>query len=98
MAGSKSLRLKLSLRSGLDFTKHEENSNSQSFTRSRGRLLFCGEAIYKVQYERGKNHTTRHRPNATACIYTCGNDQKSCICQRNMSSIIMQEGVLSGHF
>lgn len=26
------------------------------------------EAIYKVQYERGKNNT-RHRPNATACIH-----------------------------
>ncbi|KAF3580308.1 hypothetical protein DY000_02030465 [Brassica cretica] len=37
------------LRGGLDFTKDDENVNSQPFMRWRDRFLFCAEAIYKAQ-------------------------------------------------
>jgi ribulose-bisphosphate carboxylase large chain len=33
--------------SGLDFTKDDENVNSQPFMRWRDRFLFVGEVIYK---------------------------------------------------
>ncbi|KAF9615744.1 hypothetical protein IFM89_026201 [Coptis chinensis] len=39
------------LRGGLDFTKDDENVNSQPFMRWRDRFLFCAEAIYKSQAE-----------------------------------------------
>ncbi|KAF4360006.1 hypothetical protein F8388_004513 [Cannabis sativa] len=42
------------LRGGLDFTKDDENVNSQPFMRWRDRFLFCGEAIYKSQAETGE--------------------------------------------
>jgi len=35
------------LRGGLDFTKDDENVNSQPFMRWRNRFLFVAEAIYK---------------------------------------------------
>ncbi|KAF9625833.1 hypothetical protein IFM89_027431, partial [Coptis chinensis] len=41
------------LRGGLDFTKNDENVNSQPFTRWRDHFLFCVEAIYKAQAETG---------------------------------------------
>ncbi|CAN1352826.1 Ribulose bisphosphate carboxylase large chain [Linum perenne] len=41
------------LRGGLDFTKDDENVNSQPFMRWRDRFLFCAEAIYKSQAETG---------------------------------------------
>jgi ribulose-bisphosphate carboxylase large chain len=43
------------LRGGLDFTKDDENVNSQPFMRWRDRFLFVAEAIYKAQAETGKN-------------------------------------------
>ncbi|KAE9610882.1 Ribulose bisphosphate carboxylase large chain [Lupinus albus] len=39
------------LRGGLDFTKDDENVNSQPFMRWRDRFLFCAEALYKAQAE-----------------------------------------------
>jgi ribulose-bisphosphate carboxylase large chain len=42
------------LRGGLDFTKDDENVNSQPFMRWRDRFLFVAEAIYKAQSETGK--------------------------------------------
>ncbi|GAB2288719.1 hypothetical protein Dimus_023034 [Dionaea muscipula] len=42
------------LRGGLDFTKDDENVNSQPFMRWRDRFLFCVEAIYKAQSETGE--------------------------------------------
>ena len=42
------------LRGGLDFTKDDENVNSQPFMRWRDRFLFCAEAIYKAQAETGE--------------------------------------------
>ncbi|OMP12921.1 hypothetical protein COLO4_02576 [Corchorus olitorius] len=41
------------LRGGLDFTKDDENVNSQPFMRWRDRFLFCAEAIFKSQAETG---------------------------------------------
>lgn len=51
------------LRGGLDFTKDDENVNSQSFMRWRDRFLFCAEAIYKAQSETGE--VKGHYLNAT---------------------------------
>jgi ribulose-bisphosphate carboxylase large chain len=42
------------LRGGLDFTKDDENVNSQPFMRWRDRFLFVAEAIYKAQAETGE--------------------------------------------
>ncbi|CAN1361464.1 Ribulose bisphosphate carboxylase large chain [Linum perenne] len=65
------------LRGGLDFTKDDENVNSQPFMRWRDRFLFCAEAIYKSQAETGE--IKGHYLNATRG-YMRRNDQKSCIC------------------
>jgi ribulose-bisphosphate carboxylase large chain len=42
------------LRGGLDFTKDDENVNSQPFMRWRDRFLFVAEACYKAQAETGR--------------------------------------------
>uniref|UniRef100_A0A453JF78 Ribulose bisphosphate carboxylase large chain n=1 Tax=Aegilops tauschii subsp. strangulata TaxID=200361 RepID=A0A453JF78_AEGTS len=52
------------LRGGLDFTKDDENVNSQPFMRWRDRFVFCAEAIYKSQAETGE--IKGHYLNATA--------------------------------
>lgn len=52
------------LRGGLDFTKDDENVNSQPFMRWRDRFLFVGEACYKAQAETGE--VKGHYLNATA--------------------------------
>ena len=52
------------LRGGLDFTKDDENVNSQPFMRWRDRFLFVSEAIYKAQAETGE--VKGHYLNATA--------------------------------
>ncbi|KAL4269914.1 hypothetical protein AHAS_AhasUnG0138300 [Arachis hypogaea] len=54
------------LRGGLDFTKDDENVNSQPFMRWRDRFLFCAEAIFKSQAETGE--IKGHYLNATAVI------------------------------
>ncbi|KAF3772838.1 Ribulose bisphosphate carboxylase large chain [Nymphaea thermarum] len=56
------------LRGGLDFTKDDENVNSQPFMRWRDRFLFCAEAIYKAQAETGE--IKGHYLNATAGGFT----------------------------
>lgn len=42
------------LRGGLDFTKDDENTNSQPFMRWRDRFLFCMEAVNRAQAETGE--------------------------------------------
>ncbi|PHT37606.1 Ribulose bisphosphate carboxylase large chain [Capsicum baccatum] len=42
------------LHGGLDFTKDDENANSQLFMRWRDRFLFCAEALYRAQTETGE--------------------------------------------
>ncbi|KAM1646657.1 hypothetical protein ACFX1R_009216 [Malus domestica] len=54
------------LRGGLDFTKDDENVNSQPFMHWRDRFLFFAEAIYKAQAETGE--IKGHYLNATAII------------------------------
>ncbi|XLS74421.1 hypothetical protein HN51_031286 [Arachis hypogaea] len=52
------------LRGRLDFTKDDENVNSQPFMRWRDHFLFCAEAIFKSQAETGE--IKGHYLNATA--------------------------------
>lgn len=52
------------LRGGLDFSKDDENVNSQPFMRWRDRFLFCQEAIDKAQAETGERKG--HYMNVTA--------------------------------
>lgn len=52
------------LRGGLDFTKDDENVNSQPFMRWRDRFLFCQEAIKKAEAETGERKG--HYLNVTA--------------------------------
>lgn len=52
------------LRGGLDFTKDDENVNSQPFLRWRDRFLFCQEAIRKAEAETGERKG--HYMNVTA--------------------------------
>jgi len=52
------------LRGGLDFTKDDENVNSQPFMRWRDRFLFCQEAIEKAEVETGERKG--HYLNVTA--------------------------------
>ncbi|CAN6445168.1 unnamed protein product [Victoria cruziana] len=56
------------LRSGLDFTKDDENMNSQLFMHWRDGFLFCTEAIYKAQSEIGE--IKGHYLNVTARGFT----------------------------
>ncbi|KWW99471.1 ribulose 1,5-bisphosphate carboxylase [Carbonactinospora thermoautotrophica] len=42
------------LRGGLDFTKDDENINSQPFMRWRDRFLYCMEAVNRAQAETGE--------------------------------------------
>ena len=52
------------LRGGLDFTKDDENVNSQPFMRWRQRFDFCMEAIHKAEAETGERKG--HYLNVTA--------------------------------
>jgi ribulose-bisphosphate carboxylase large chain len=52
------------LRGGLDFTKDDENINSQPFMRWRDRYLFCMEAVERAQAETGE--VKGHYLNVTA--------------------------------
>ena len=42
------------LKGGLDFTKDDENINSQPFMRWRDRWLFCMEAVNRAQEDTGE--------------------------------------------
>jgi ribulose-bisphosphate carboxylase large chain len=42
------------LRGGLDFTKDDENMNSQPFNRWRDRYLYCTEAVHRAMEETGE--------------------------------------------
>src|SRR5438105_10418848 len=52
------------LRGGLDFTKDDENINSQPFMRWRDRFLYCMEAVKKAEAESGERKG--HYMNVTA--------------------------------
>ncbi|KAK6228841.1 hypothetical protein QUC31_015988 [Theobroma cacao] len=82
------------LRGGLDFTKDDENVNSQPFMRWRDRFLFCAEAIYKAQAETGE--IKGHYLNATAG--TCEEMMKRAICARELGVPIVMHDYLTGGF
>ncbi|KAJ8432046.1 hypothetical protein Cgig2_001970 [Carnegiea gigantea] len=61
------LRCTIKPKLGLDFTKDDENVNSQPFMHWRDRFLFCTKAIYKAQAQ--TDEIKGHNLNATACTY-----------------------------
>ncbi|WZZ35194.1 hypothetical protein YC2023_018595 [Brassica napus] len=82
------------LRGGLDFTKDDENVNSQPFMCWRDRFLFCAEAIYKSQAETGE--IKGHYLNATAG--TCEEMMKRAIFARELGVPIVMHDYLTGGF
>nr|AAC49722.1 ribulose-1,5-bisphosphate carboxylase/oxygenase large subunit [Aphyllon corymbosum] len=82
------------LRGGLDFTKDDENVNSQPFMRWRDRFLFCAEAIYKAQAETGE--IKGHYLNATAG--TCEEMIKRAIFAKELGVPIIMHDYLTGGF
>ncbi|KAB5537841.1 hypothetical protein DKX38_015374 [Salix brachista] len=82
------------LRGGLDFTKDDENVNSQPFMRWRDRFLFCAEAIYKSQAETGE--IKGHYLNATAG--TCEEMMKRAVFARELGVPIVMHDYLTGGF
>ncbi|CAI9272095.1 unnamed protein product [Lactuca saligna] len=82
------------LRGGLDFTKDDENVNSQPFMRWRDRFLFCAEAIFKSQAETGE--IKGHYLNATAG--TCEEMMKMAIFARELGVPIVMHDYLTGGF
>ncbi|TYH63752.1 hypothetical protein ES332_D07G215600v1 [Gossypium tomentosum] len=82
------------LRGGLDFTKDDENVNSQPFMHWRDRFLFCAEAIYKSQAEIGE--IKGHYLNATAG--TCEEMIKRAMCARELGVPIVMHDYLTGGF
>ncbi|KAG6539820.1 hypothetical protein Mapa_018866 [Marchantia paleacea] len=82
------------LRGGLDFTKDDENVNSQPFMRWRDRFLFVAEAIYKSQAETGE--IKGHYLNATAG--TCEEMLKRAACARELGVPIVMHDYLTGGF
>ena len=81
------------LRGGLDFTKDDENVNSQPFMRWRDRFLFVAEAIYKSQAETGE--VKGHYLNATAG--TCEEMLKrACVAKELGVPIIMHDYITGG--
>lgn len=82
------------LRGGLDFTKDDENVNSQPFMRWRDRFLFCAEAIFKSQAETGE--IKGHYLNATAG--TCEEMIKRAVFARELGAPIVMHDYLTGGF
>uniref|UniRef100_A0A453JFD4 Ribulose bisphosphate carboxylase large chain n=1 Tax=Aegilops tauschii subsp. strangulata TaxID=200361 RepID=A0A453JFD4_AEGTS len=82
------------LRGGLDFTKDDENVNSQPFMRWRDRFVFCAEAIYKSQAETGE--IKGHYLNATAG--TCEEMIKRAVFARELGVPIVMHDYLTGGF
>ncbi|VAH75220.1 unnamed protein product [Triticum turgidum subsp. durum] len=78
----------------LDFTKDDENVNSQPFMRRRDRFVFCAEAIYKSQAETGE--IKGHYLNATAG--TCEEMIKRAVFARELGVPIVMHDYLTGGF
>jgi ribulose-bisphosphate carboxylase large chain len=82
------------LRGGLDFTKDDENVNSQPFMRWRDRFLFVAEAIHKSQAETGE--VKGHYLNATAG--NCDEMIKRATCAKELGMPIVMHDYLTGGF
>jgi ribulose-bisphosphate carboxylase large chain len=79
---------------GLDFTKDDENVNSQPFMRWRDRFLFVAEAIYKSQAETGE--VKGHYLNATAG--TCEEMLKRAQVAKELGVPIIMHDYITGGF
>ena len=82
------------LRGGLDFTKDDENVNSQPFMRWRDRFLFVAEAIYKAQAETGE--IKGHYLNVTAA--TSEEMIKRAACAKELGLPIIMHDYITGGF
>ena len=82
------------LRGGLDFTKDDENVNSQPFMRWRDRFLYVAEAIFKSQAETGE--VKGHYLNATAGH--CDEMLKRAAFARELGAPIVMHDYLTGGF
>jgi ribulose-bisphosphate carboxylase large chain len=82
------------LRGGLDFTKDDENVNSQPFMHWRDRFLFVAKAIYKSQAETGE--IKGHYLNATTS--TCKEMMKIAAFARELGAPIIMHDYLTGGF
>ena len=82
------------LRGGLDFTKDDENVNSQPFMRWRDRFLFVAEAIYKAQAETGE--IKGHYLNVTAG--TSEEMIKRAVCAKELGLPIIMHDYITGGF
>ena len=82
------------LRGGLDFTKDDENVNSQPFMRWRDRFLYVAEAIFKSQAETGE--VKGHYLNATAGH--CDEMLKRAAFARELGAPIIMHDYLTGGF
>ncbi|KAM3343597.1 hypothetical protein P3S68_025686 [Capsicum galapagoense] len=82
------------LRGGLDFTKDDENVNSQPFMHWRDHFLFCAEALFKTQTETGE--IKGHYLNATAG--TCEEIMKRAVFARELGVPIVMHDYLTGGF
>ncbi|KAL8223773.1 hypothetical protein R6Q57_019248 [Mikania cordata] len=80
------------LRGGLDFTKYDENVNSQSFMRWRDCFVFCAEAISKAQAETGE--IKGHYLNAT--VGNCNEMMKRTAFARELGVSIVMHDYLTG--
>src|SRR5512147_1163283 len=82
------------LRGGLDFTKDDENINSQPFMRWRDRFLFVQEAIEKAQAETGE--IKGHYLNVTAP--TCEEMMERAEFAKEIGTPIIMHDYLTGGF
>ena len=82
------------LRGGLDFTKDDENINSQPFQRWRDRFLFVADAIQKSQAETGE--IKGHYLNVTAA--TCEEMIKRAEYAKELEMPIVMHDFLTGGF
>jgi ribulose-bisphosphate carboxylase large chain len=82
------------LRGGLDFTKDDENVNSQPFMRWRDRFLFVMEAIFKSQAETGE--VKGHYLNCTAA--DCEEMLKRAQLAKELGAPIIMHDYLTGGF
>jgi ribulose-bisphosphate carboxylase large chain len=79
---------------GLNFTKDDENINSQPFMRWRDHFLFCVEAIYKAQAEMGE--IKGHYLNATVGTYE--EMMKRAVFARELGVPIIMHDYMTGGF
>jgi ribulose-bisphosphate carboxylase large chain len=81
------------LRGGLDFTKDDENINSQPFMRWRDRFLFCMEAVHRAEEMTGE--IKGHYLNVTAA--TMEDMYERAEFARDIGSVIIMQDLTIGY-